>query len=44
MSKVRTAILGLVLSATGLTYIAQREDYRGTAYPDSVHGLSLIHI
>ena len=38
MSKARTAILGLVLSATGLTYIAQREDYVGTAYPDPVHG------
>ena len=38
MSKVRTAIIGLVLSATGLTYIAQREDYRSVAYPDPVHG------
>ena len=38
MDKARTAIIGLVLSATGLVYIAQREDYRGTAYPDAVHG------
>ena len=38
MDKVRTAIVGLVLSATGLVYVAQREDYRDTAYPDPVYG------
>lgn len=34
----RLGIVGLVLSATGLVYIAQREGYREEAYPDPVHG------
>lgn len=38
MDKTRTAIAALALSATGLVYIAQREDYREHAYPDPVHG------
>ena len=38
MDKVRTAVISLLLSATGLVYIAQREDYKGQAYPDPVHG------
>jgi len=38
MEITRTAIAALVLSATGLAYIAQREDYSERAYPDPVHG------
>jgi len=38
MEITRTAVAALVLSATGLVYIAQREDYRERAYPDPVHG------
>ncbi len=38
MDKTRTAIATLVLSATGLVYIAQREGYSERAYPDPVHG------
>ena len=34
----RVAIAALVLSATGLVYIAQREGYSEQAYPDPVHG------
>lgn len=34
----RIGIVALVLSATGLTYIAQREGYVEKAYPDPVHG------
>ena len=34
----RIGIAALALSATGLVYIAQREDYRADAYPDPVHG------
>lgn len=34
----RIAIAALVLSATGLVYIAQREGYSEQAYPDPVHG------
>ena len=37
----RIGILTLVLSATGLTYIAQREGYVEKAYPDPVHGTKL---
>lgn len=38
MSKTRTTIAALALSATGLVYIAQREGYSEQAYPDPVHG------
>lgn len=38
MDLTRTAIATLALSATGLVYIAQREDYSERAYPDPVHG------
>jgi GH24 family phage-related lysozyme (muramidase) len=34
----RIGIAALVLSATGLVYIAQREGYSEKAYPDPVHG------
>jgi GH24 family phage-related lysozyme (muramidase) len=34
----RVAIAALVLSATGLVYIAQREGYSEQAYADPVHG------
>ena len=34
----RLAIAALVLSASGLVYIAQREGYSEKAYPDAVHG------
>ena len=36
--EVRHGLLALVLSATGLVYIAQREGYSEAAYPDPVHG------
>ncbi|RCX10726.1 lysozyme [Extensimonas vulgaris] len=34
----RIGIAALVLSASGLVYIAQREGYSDKAYPDPVHG------
>lgn len=34
----RIGIAALILSATGLVYIAQREGYSENAYPDPVHG------
>ena len=37
----RIGIAALALSATGLVYIAQREDYRADAYPDPVHGTAV---
>ena len=37
----RIGIVALVLSATGLTYIAQREGYVEKAYPDPVHGIKV---
>lgn len=37
----RFAIIAAVLSATGLVYIAEREDYRGTAYRDSANVATL---
>ncbi len=37
----RLALAALVLSATGLVYIAQREGFRADAYPDPVHGAAL---
>lgn len=40
----RLAIIGLVLSATGLVYIAQREGYSAKAYPDPVHGTKVATI
>lgn len=35
---LRIGVAGLVLSATGLVYIAQREGYREDAYPDPALG------
>ena len=37
----RIGIAALALSASGLVYIAQREDYRADAYPDPVHGTAV---
>lgn len=37
----RLAIASLVLSATGLVYIAQREGYSDHAYADPVHGTAV---
>lgn len=37
----RIAIATLVLSATGLVYIAEREGYRERAYADPVHGTAV---
>lgn len=37
-SQGRVALAALVLSASGLVYIAQREGYSDRAYPDAVHG------
>lgn len=37
----RIGIAALALSASGLVYIAQREDYRADAYPDAVHGTAV---
>ena len=44
MDSPRLAILALALSATGLVYIAQREGYSPTAYPDPVHGTKVATI
>lgn len=40
----RIGLAALALSASGLVYIAQREDYRGNAYPDPVHGAKVATI
>lgn len=40
----RIGIAALVLSASGLVYIAQREGYRENAYPDPVHGAKVATI
>lgn len=37
----RMALVGLVLSASGLVYIAQREGYSDRAYADPVHGAAV---
>lgn len=37
----RLAVASLVLSATGLVYIASREGYSERAYPDPVHGTAV---
>jgi lysozyme len=37
----RTALVSLVLSASGLVYIAQREGYSDRAYADPVHGTAV---
>lgn len=40
-TSTRTTIAALVLSATGLVYIAQREGYKEQAYADAVHGAAV---
>ena len=41
IDKLRTAVVSLVLSASGLVYIAEREGYADQAYPDPVHGTAV---
>lgn len=38
---IRAALVAAALSASGLVYIAQREDFRSNAYADPVHGTAV---